>query len=88
MQITLEQLKEIAKAGYQDNGIFVGDNAAMNSKIYSGNNETEYALIDRSENILVVSVISDDYIDIDSRGFSFNHLAAIRKMEELGLIEK
>lgn len=74
MNITLYQLKEIAKAGY-------GDSKYMDM-IYP-----IFSVTTDHKNFVQFHA---DFmgLGIDQSRFSFNALAAIRKMEELGLIEK
>lgn len=87
MQITLQQLKEIAKAGYKGcSGYYL---AVLDKCTLNGVNDC-YGLHnpETKEDILYFESDNTGLIWIDSDGIKFNHLAAIRKMEELGLIEK
>lgn len=83
MQITLDQLKEIAKAGYEDEAyIEIIDRSTMNidnSYRYSLHHEYYEFVMNYAPKIGYVMFYPNDH---------FNALAAIRKMEELGLIEK
>ncbi|MBK5723000.1 hypothetical protein JGH11_19205 [Dysgonomonas sp. Marseille-P4677] len=85
MNITLDQLKEIAKAGYESN---ISD-FNMNG-CYIRGTETSIALLD-GDCIYLFLICYDNentFIHFDRTNARFNHLAAIRKMEELGIIEK
>lgn len=86
MQITLEQLKEIAKAGFQGwHTDFVYNNSE-----YSYDEENNRYVMSWVNNPVFILWISKDseYVWFDSFRSPFNALAAIRKMEEIGLIEK
>lgn len=86
MQITLSQLKEIAKAGY--GSISLGRNLLRHSSVDSGGRYT-HTLTDNSGAIIMQLITGLKYASIPiSFTSNFNHLAAIRKMEELGLIDK
>lgn len=86
MQITLQKLKEIAKAGYE--GELPGKGLNVNQSVdYEYRNV--YTLLDYSGAIILKLVVGFKHVSIPVLFTSnFNHLAAIRKMEELGLIEK
>lgn len=89
MSITLDQLKEIAKAGYRDNPYLLSliDDSNSTERERPYDNEIELYNVETSETLLVLR-ISDNLVYLGSEEFIFNHLAAIRKMEELGIIEK
>lgn len=113
MQITLQQLKEIAKAGYGD-GVLSSNIFNLESSYIFVENENEsfiryilrskylfniwmhrpdgYLDSDYSYEKVLEIEIADGYVNITTCQLyvssKFNHLAAIRKMEELGLIEK
>lgn len=90
MKITLDQLKEIAKAGY--------GGTLSNFKMegtYFEEGHLSRILKDGDCNYIFqiyhTNAFNADnqwYIRFDKTSKSFNHLAAIRKMEELGLIPK
>lgn len=80
MNITLDQLKEIAKAGYNRHPSILLD--IENNSIAINNNTIH------TDSILLCVIKQDDFIHIQATDTKFNHLAAIRKMEELGIIEK
>lgn len=83
MQITLEQLKEIAKAGYVS-----GKTYDIIDFAYMGVGNCLYSLyIDGMQMDLFTLEYRKEYIEFIADS-PFNHLAAIRKMEELGLIPK
>lgn len=107
MQITLSQLKEIAKAGYgyvwdsfpewNDANDFVSGSSSTIYRLTVAEityiSEDEYScdsveLVDKTFFTLIVGKLSH-YVQLKPiPQYYFNHLAAIRKMEELGLIEK
>lgn len=107
MNITLQQLKEIAKAGYgyvwdafsewNDAKDFVSGSSNTIYKLTTAEityiSEDEYScdlfeLRDKTFFTLIIGKLSN-YIQIKPiPQYYFNHLAAIRKMEEFGLIEK
>lgn len=83
MQITLSQLKEIAKAGYAKSSLKITIDKATDMD----DNDSEYTLLNK-DGIPIFSVfVGNNHVSF-AETFFFNHLAAIRKMEELGLIEK
>lgn len=83
MTINLEQLKEIAKAGYGKSSMIITIDKATDIDI----TDSEYTLLNK-DGIQIFSVfIGSNHVSF-AETFFFNHLAAIRKMEELGLIEK
>lgn len=84
MTINLEQLKEIANAGYHKSlwGI---------DRLRMYESENTFTLFDSENMGRYMSLAYDgrDYVNIYVFNIlNFNHLAAIRKMEELGLIDK
>lgn len=84
MNITLDQLKEIAKAGYHKS-LWGIDRLRMYEF------ENTFTLFDAGNMERYMSLAYDgrDYVNIYVFNIgNFNHLAAIRKMEELNLIEK
>lgn len=86
MQIILDQLKEIAKAGY---GEFVTNTMWSDSDFSYDLENFRYVIKYANEPIFMLWCNHKmDYLYFDSSRTVFNHLAAIRKMEELGLIEK
>lgn len=99
MNITLDQLKEIAKAGYVGMPYPVTKELTesidecsiyISKTIYDGTLfrlHKKGCLIPSYILDVVICGISKVYFNTP-RAFSFNHLAAIRKMEELGIIEK
>lgn len=87
MQITLSQLKEIAKAGYESNNSYSNFIDKCDSL---EEDDSEYQLYDSNCNcrsIFSLFYPNKKFVSFDAE-WPFNHLAAIRKMEELGLIEK
>lgn len=86
MQITLQQLKEIAKAGCESE--LLGKGLHIHQSVdYEWRNV--YTLIDYSGAVILKLIVGFEHVSIPVIFTSnFNHLAAIRKMEELGLIEK
>ncbi|MFT3994815.1 MAG: hypothetical protein QM660_10935 [Dysgonomonas sp.] len=99
MQITLEQLKEIAKAGYEEcqpeivSRLLDTDyelNLLNSGKLYILECEcTELNIIGKNyESIIGLRYVSPIFVEVRGYYSQFNSLAAIRKMEELGLIEK
>lgn len=105
MQITLSQLKEIAKAGYG----YVWDampewNKARdfishpNNTVYrltlariTYKSDCEYSCdaFELTDKTFFSLIVGEKYIQLKPiPQYYFNHLSAIRKMEELGLIEK
>lgn len=86
MNITLQQLKEIAKAGY---GEFITDTMLSDSELTYDAENFRYVIKYANEPVFMLWCNHKmDYLYLDSFRTVFNHLAAIRKMEELGLIEK
>lgn len=89
MNITLDQLKEIAKAGYGSNRCEKMDFRFVDQKVLE---YKDYILLDQHclqwYNYLKIRVRSNVNFSIIDVSDNFNHLSAIRKMEELGLIEK
>lgn len=83
MNITLDQLKEIAKAGSGENTHAATWVDYADYKAHPENWCLEY----RNNELLSVTIIGD-YVNVNSGNQYFNTLAAIRKMEELGIIEK
>lgn len=89
MNITLDQLKEIAKAGSQDNE----KKTAFDIKYLTAEINRGKLSGSKNKNLLYFGalslevIINDNYVSFNAWG-GFNHLAAIRKMEELGIIEK
>lgn len=86
MNITLDQLKEIAKAGYEDWYSDIMLNRDTWSYITHPN---RYVIMDEGKPEFTM-LINDagNNIHFETYGVLFNSLAAIRKKEELGLIEK
>lgn len=83
MTINLEQLKEIAKAGYAKSSM----TRTIDKANYMDVTDSEYTLLNK-DGIQIFSVfVCNNHVSF-AETFFFNHLAAIRKMEELGLIEK
>lgn len=87
MQITLSQLKEIAKAGYERSSVY---NKKLIDECSIEWDDTISLLLYPKDMIAIlhIEIYSASCVYIDANGYYFNHLAAIRKMEELGLIEK
>lgn len=80
--INLEQLKEIANAGYHKS-LFNRNKL----KMYESENTFYLFDSDRMERYMSIAFDGRDYVNIEVFNIdNFNHLAAIRKMEELGLI--
>lgn len=105
MKITLEQLQEIAKAGWGTrSGINIDmfNNIRNNGSYYikNGNNLEYIKSIDLADNNgqVLLTIITNmcpfefkkAYLNFSSShgtDVNFNHLAAIKKMRDLGLIE-
>lgn len=96
MKITIEQLKEIAKAGYESD-IIDSYSEKMEMSFIEGCDpcvdEYRLSINDKSTWINNLFIFYFDnrrnFVEFwHENGFTFNHLAAIRKMEELGLIKK
>lgn len=90
MQITFEDLKEIAIAAYGNSpvraSITISD-YSYNDHGCTGNSLLNYAGSDKA--IFGITLNSErTEVDIYSDNHGINCLAVIRKMEELGLIEK
>lgn len=108
MNITLDQLKEIAKAGYGVKKLIWCDYDAEGTDIIILEERSDYCVYKLRASMLsllppkttigwstcfsihiskdkgLVNLYSSNYPTLTP----FNHLTAIRKMEELGLIEK
>lgn len=93
MNINLQQLKEIAKAGY---GGELRNKDWQAEYITDAKNESNGSILKyryisngQSDEYTAFGVfVMTDYVRFVCTSPYFNHLAAIRKMEELGLIEK
>lgn len=84
MQITLSQLKEIAKAGYATSCVY---NKLIDECSIEWDDTISILLYPKDMiEILHIEMNKSSYVCLNADGDNFNHLAAIRKMEELGLI--
>lgn len=81
-KITLEELKEIAKAGYGKSGLSI----VIDKSEYITEIDSEYTLLDKNRQPVFTMFFTKNHVSFDEM-FFFNHLAAIKKMRDLGLIE-
>lgn len=93
MQITLSQLKEIAKAGYKESKVMFHklDEFEFCPSVMAKIQDCHVYYVDKngySRTILRILYRDKKTVSIYENTRTFNTIAAIRKMEELGLIEK